>query len=282
VVPLRTDWQRRWHAAFLIHRRDVRVMLLSKGVYLVLSLALLVAVVLLRNYMNFIGENGLLVLSGAFNFPLFVVIFLSALFLALSSVATIAREREQGTMETLFYGPVDAVSYILGKYLAHLVVYLAMGVMYALCFAMYAWLTNFTFPARLGWVVLLSILIASNVISFGIFISALSSGGRPAVLFFVGVVVILMALQFGQEVLAALPLGGDYYNPVLFLQNALAAINRLLSWLSPFSFLMQGMEAVRRGSASTYLLVTFVSLIFTLVFLGLSVMALERTGVRAR
>jgi len=280
MITLRSNWQHRRHAAFLIHRRDLRAMLFGKGIYLVLSLALLVTVTLLRNYLNFVDENGLLVLSGAFNFPLFVIIFLSALFLALSSLATIAREREQGTMETLFYGPVDAVSYILGKYLAQMVTYLVMMVIYAVCFMIYALLTNFTFPLSVGWVVLLSILIASNIITFGIFISALSGGVRPAVLFFMGVVVILTALQFGQEILAVLPWSDDYYNPVLFLQNVLAAVNRLLSWLSPFSFLMQGMEAVRRGSMSTYLIVTLVSAIFTLVFLGLSVVALERKGVR--
>ena len=280
MITLRSNWQHRRHAAFLIHRRDLRAMLFGKGIYLVLSLALLVTVTLLRNYLNFVDENGLLVLSGAFNFPLFVIIFLSALFLALSSLATIAREREQGTMETLFYGPVDAVSYILGKYLAQMVTYLVMMVIYAVCFMIYALLTNFTFPLSVGWVVLLSILIASNIITFGIFISALSGGVRPAVLFFMGVVVILTALQFGQEILAVLPWSDDYYNPVLFLQNVLAAVNRLLNWLSPFSFLMQGMEAVRRGSMSTYLIVTLVSAIFTLVFLGLSVVALERKGVR--
>ena len=61
-----------------------------------------------------------------------------------------------------------------------------------------------------------------------------------------------------------------------------AGLYRLLSWLSPFSFLTQGMEAVRRDSVFTYLIVTLISIIFTFLFLGLSVVALEHKGVRGQ
>ena len=125
-MNLRSHWRHRWHAALLIHRRDFRVMLFSWGPYLVLSLSLLAATLILRNYLNFVDANGLFMVSGVFNIPLFVVISLSAIFLAVSSVTTIARERDQGTMEALFYGPVDSFSYVLGKYLAQITTYLFM------------------------------------------------------------------------------------------------------------------------------------------------------------
>jgi len=164
-----SEWGRRWHATLLIQRREWRSMIFSWGLYIALSLALLAAILILRNHLNFVGENGLLVVSGAFTLPLFAVIIVSSLFLALSSVTTIAREREQGTMEALFYGPIDAFSYVLGKYLAQVATYLVMVIFYGCCFLFYAGLTNFTFSGDQYLVLLLSVLIASNFIVVGIF-----------------------------------------------------------------------------------------------------------------
>jgi len=108
----------------------------------------------------------------------------------------------------------------------------------------------------------------------------LSGRVRTAMLFFLSMIVLLVLLQFGQQFLAAIPATSSYYSPVQFLQSVLDVINQVVGWLSPFSYLMQGMEAVRRASFNTYLLVVVVSIVFTLLFLGLSVVALERKGVR--
>ena len=279
-MNLRSGWGYRWHAARLIQQRDLRSMLFGQGIYIVLSLSLLAAILILRNYLNFVDENGLLVVSGAFTLPLLTVVFLSSLFLALSSVTTIARERDQGTMETLFYGPVDSIAYVLGKYLAQLVTYLVMVVIYAGYFLLYASLTNFTFPFNLNWLILLSIFIASDLIAVGIFFSTLSSKVRTAVFLFLSIILIFLVIETGQELLILIPLPEAYYNPVLFLQNVFAFLNRVTDWLSPFSYLNQGLEAVRRGSSLSYLTTLLISIGYILVFLSLSIVALERKGVR--
>ena len=273
-------WHHRWNAASLIYQRDLWTMLFGPGIYVVSSLTMFVVFLLLRNYMDFVSESGLVVLSGAFNFPLFVTIFLSAFFLALSSVTTIARERDLGTIEVLFYGPIDAVSYILGKYLAQIVTYFFMIVLFGLAFALYTYTTNFTFPGSLGWVVLLSILVTSDVIAFGIFVSALSSRIRTALSIFLVLVLILLAVQFGQELLTAIPVESRYYNPVLFLQGTLGFFGQITRWVSPFSYLTLGMEAVRRNDMTTYFTVSAVAFVFTIFFLGLAVLTINRKGVR--
>ncbi len=275
-----STWQHRWNAARLIYQRDLRNMLLGPGIYFIVGLTLFIAFLLLRNYMDFVGENGLVILSGAFNFPLFVTIFLSAFFLALSSVTTIARERDLGTIEVLFYGPIDAVSYILGKYLAQIVTYFVMILFFGAVFFLYTNSTNFTFPASLGWVVLLSILVTSDLIAFGIFVSALSSRIRTALSIFFALLLILLAVQFGQDLITMIPIESRYYNPVLFLQSTLGSLGQITRWLSPFSYLTLGMEAVRRNDLSSYLSVSGVSLLFTIFFLGLAVVTLNRRGVR--
>lgn len=275
-----SPWRYRWRAAFLIQQRDLRSMVFGLGMYGVLGLSMLAATLILRNYLNFVNEKGLLVLSGAFTLPLFAAVFLSSLFLALSSVTTIARERDQGTMEVLFYGPVDGVSYILGKYLAHIVVYLMMVVVYGVGFVLYAGLTNFTFPPRLIWVLLLSILVTSDVVAFGMFLSTLSRTVRAALLLFLAIVLVFVVIQAGHTFLTTIPIQDRYYNPVLFLKNAFSFLNQVAGWLSPFSYLNQGLNAVGRGSGTTYLVMLVISAAYTVVFLGLSVVALERKGVR--
>lgn len=280
-MNLSSGWDHRWNAVLLIQQRDFKSMIFGRGVYIVLSLALLAAVLALRNSLSFIDENGLLVASGAFTFPLFAVIFLSSLFLALSSVATIARERDQGTMEALFYGPIDSLSYVLGKYLAQITIYIVMTIVYVAGFFLYSGLTNFTFPLGLLWVILLSILVASNFIAVGIFLSTLSGKVRTALLLFLSVALLFLVIEVGHEILLAIPVAGSgYYNPLLFLQNVLTFLNQIVDWLSPISYLNQGIEAIRRSSVASYLITFVISLIYTLIFLGLSVITLERKGVR--
>ena len=280
IQPVASNLSHRWHATRLIYQRDLHNMLWGPSFYIVISFAMFVAFLLLRNYMDFVGESGLVVLSGAFNFPLFAVIFLAAIFLALTSVTTIARERDLGTIEALFYGPIDGFSYILGKYMAQIVAYLVMMTVLGSGFWLYTAATNFTFPNTLGWVILLSILVTSDVIAFSIFLSALSNRVRSALSVFLIVVLILLVIQFGQELLAVIPLQSHYYNPALFLQDTLALLAQVVRWFSPFSYLMQGMEAVRRGEMSSYGLTCLIASLFTLLFLSLAVITLERKGVR--
>jgi len=275
-----SEWGHRWHATWLIQRREWRSMIFSWGLYIALSLALLAAILILRNHLNFVGENGLLVVSGAFTLPLFAVIIVSSLFLALSSVTTIARDREQGTMEALFYGPIDAFSYVLGKYLAQVATYLVMVIFYGCCFLFYAGLTNLAFSGGQYLVLLLSVLIASNFIVVGIFFSALSGKVRTALLLFLGLILVFLAIELGRELVIATPLQGSYYNPVQFLQNVLSFLSQITAWLSPFSYLSLGMDAVRRGSAGAYLTILLISTAYTILFLGLSIVTLERKGVR--
>jgi ABC-type transport system involved in multi-copper enzyme maturation permease subunit len=255
-------------------------MVFGRGIYLALSLALVVAILILRNYLNFVNENGLLVVSGAFVIPLLAVVLVTAFFLAFSAVSAIARERDQGTLEVLFYGPVDAVAYILGKYLAHLGAGVVMALIYSLCFFVYAGLTNFTFSLNIGWMILLALFISSDLIVVGIFLSTLSSRVRTALLLFLSLLLIFLVIEIGPDLLALIPYSQNYYNPVLFLQELLTAAKQVTAWLSPLAYLSQGLEAIRRGATLTYLTTLLIAGGYTVIFLGLSVVTLERKGVR--
>lgn len=279
-MSVREGWRFRRRAAQLILQRDLRSMIFGPGIYVVLSLSLAAAALIIRNSLNFVAENGLLVLASAFHLPLLVVILLTSLFLALSSVTMIAREREQGTMEVLFYGPVDRFSYILGKYLAHIVTYFVAVVIYGVCFVLFAGLTNLALPLSMIGIIILSVLTASGVIALGMFLSTLSSSARAALFLFLGIILVFIAIQVGHELLENISPQSRYYDPMLFLKSVVSFLLEVTNWVSPFAYLNQGMTAVERGSGTSYLLMSLISVIYAILFLGLSVVSLERKGVR--
>src|SRR5438034_6195918 len=102
-------------------------MLYGPGMYLVVAFGMLATVPVVSSYLDAVERSRILVLADAFTLPFFVAATIAMLFLALASVATVAREKEQGTLETLFYGPVDVASYVLAKHLAQVVAYLPIG-----------------------------------------------------------------------------------------------------------------------------------------------------------
>ena len=92
-----------------------------------LALGLLAALLAVRTHLDAIARDRLLVLADAFTLPLFIASLVVIFFLTLASAAGIARERESGTLEVLFYGPVDHWSYVLGKHLALVAGYGTLG-----------------------------------------------------------------------------------------------------------------------------------------------------------
>src|SRR5207247_441067 len=117
----------RWRTIWAIGRRDLLGMLYGPAIYVVVALGMLATLPVVHGYLDAVERNRLLVLTDPFSLPFFVAATIAMLFLALSSVATIAREKDQGTLEVLFYGPVDRGSYVLAKHLAQLLAYLPMG-----------------------------------------------------------------------------------------------------------------------------------------------------------
>ncbi|MEE3228360.1 MAG: hypothetical protein VX237_04590, partial [Chloroflexota bacterium] len=120
--------------ALTIHRRDFRITIFGPVLYIVTTISIAIGIVIIRNYLNYIESNGLYPMPDLFSFPFRWVIILTSVYLTFSVVVAIARERESGAMELLFYGPVDNVSYVLGKYSAQLTVYCLLIILYLVCF----------------------------------------------------------------------------------------------------------------------------------------------------
>src|SRR5579871_6043973 len=120
-------WRLRWHATKVLQWRDLRAIVFGPGMYVALAMGAVAALIIVSNDLDAIASSHILILSDAFSMPFFASATIAMFYLALASVTAVAREKDQGTLEVLFYGPVDHCAYILSKHLAQVVVYLGMS-----------------------------------------------------------------------------------------------------------------------------------------------------------
>jgi len=275
-------WRFRWHLARAVQRRGLRATIYRIGPYATLSAAIALAAAVLRNHVKSAQGSGFVVLSSPFITPLFGAAILSSVYLAVASTRTICREREQGTLEVLFYGPMDTVAYLLGKYLAQMSVYSLMAAGYLIALALYALVTNFCFDPILLWVSLLSTATTSAVVMLGILLSALNRSARSALFALLAVVLALLGVQLERDYFCSLAseLARGHHNLPFSLQTAFTWLNRTVNWLSPFAHLERGIDALLRGSIAEYWLMMGLSWLYTAIVFGLAVRTMRRRGVR--
>jgi ABC-type transport system involved in multi-copper enzyme maturation permease subunit len=246
--------------------------------YLAMSASLAAAALLLRNDIAFIQESGLGLMANPLMVPFFVAVLVASVFLAISSMTTIARERDQGTLETLFYGPVDEIAYILGKYLAQMGVFLVMMGGVLVIILAWAWAANLHVSGIMVWAILLASTCAGAIVGGGIMISVMATNVRNAIVIFVGIAGLFTVVQIGYNIVADVPV--TTYAPLLVVREVLGMVNRLFTVLSPFAYLDAGLDALVHRNDLEYALWLAMSASFALTTLFLAVIALKRRGVR--
>jgi ABC-type transport system involved in multi-copper enzyme maturation permease subunit len=99
------------------------------GIYVAIALGLIVASFMIYTYVTGIMEYGMAVMPSSKTetryyselpqspepmlVPLQWTVYIGAIYITLSASLSISRERDQGTLEVLFYGPVDSLSFVI-------------------------------------------------------------------------------------------------------------------------------------------------------------------------
>lgn len=258
--------------------RELRSTARVPGTYVVMTVSTIVAAVLLRSVVYAVTQNGLIVLSSPLNNPLYVSTAISATYLALLSTLSISRERDQRTLEVLFYGPVDAWGYIGGKYVEQIVAFSVMAAWHLGYFFLASSMTNFRMSSGFLLLVLMSVFVASCLVSFGIFISSLVKNARGAVAVFIGLTVLFLGSDAVHQVLTSL--SGDTSGILAYTTIVASWLDRALEWVSPFAYLRRGMDAVVLQSAARYGFSVLGSLMYTAALLSLSAWLFRVRGIR--
>ncbi len=270
----------RIRAVVTIHKRDLRLALFGPVLHVVTTSSIVIAIVIIRNYLNYIRSNGIYPMPDLFSFPFRWAIITIGVYLAFSTVVTISRERESGIMELLFYGPVDHIAYVVGKYMAQVTLYLMILALYSVCFLIFSWMAHVQISASFSFMILMSVFTGGYLIAIGIFVSSVSGSVRNATLVFLAIVIVALLLQGVQSWLSNITPESDYYNPVLLLQQVVSWTQIALTWLSPFSYLNHGVNEMLRGNMKAFVGTIALAISFCLIFLASSVLGLKFRGVR--
>lgn len=263
----------------ILTKRELLSSLYGWGLYVAMFISFLVSSLILRNFLRGIGENNIFISSYPLNFPLFISVIIISLYLVIVSAISISREKEQGTLEVLFYGPVSSSSFLLGKYFTDMILYFIIIGFSVVYFLGVSFITNLGFTTTLLKAYLLSIFIASCVISFGLFISSLTGRVRSSIIWLVGILIAFLIIWFLQNIFLYFP--PEVLSPPLrYLQKVLSVAYYFINWISPFSYLSRGMESIQLESPEPFLLNIAYSIIYTVVLLILSIYILRAKGVR--
>ncbi len=232
-------WQNtlRWHNIRRIAAQQPRETVFGWGIYLVTAVSSSIAALLIFNTIRFVGESSLNIVAQPFLLPLQTALTLAILFVTTEATLSIARPREQGSLQILFFAPIDEPTLIGGNFLGGLLVYLLFLLLTLPILLLLAWVTNFVIPMQLLGAIIPTLFAVAVAIAFGLFISAAAPSARAAVLILVAGILVLLGLQSAYSALLNIPPTSRFYDALLFMRTILANLQIILSWVSPFHML---------------------------------------------
>jgi len=250
------------------------------AVYVVATIGCLVSSQVTKTYLGTIRENGLITVFDPSASAAAAPAVVAALYLAVVSSLSVARDRSSGTLEVLFYGPVNEVSYVLGKYVEQM---LTCGVIlgfYAIVIPLQSVLAGLGSSGRMWPTLLVALGGASAAVSLGILVSSGARSARSSVTVMAGLLTVLLLIQGANAILdgvdlATLPAALSYALPLI------SAAGRVGEYVSPFGYMAEGMNALARGDIARYATFLATSLAYSAVLLVLAVANIQRKGVKA-
>ena len=267
------------HTIKALVRRDFYSITKGWGPYAAAAVSFLASSFLLKNYLGTMKMDDIMVSADPLNFPLLISLVVVSFYLAIVSTISISREKDQGTLEVLFYGPVNSSSYLVSKYLADMFVYLLLAGLLVVYFLAVSLVTNIAVSWSLVKAIIMSVFSASCIICFSLFVSSFTSKMRSSIIWLVAILLLFLAIQSSHNIL--LSLSEEAVSPVLvYLRNTLSLFSGILDWVSPFSLLDRGMESISIGNPKLYVMNVVFALVYSVVFLLASMLVLERKGVR--
>ena len=222
-----------WNAAKALMKRDLMAAVKSWGPYLTATISFLSSSLMLKTYLGGVGNNNILVASDPLNFPLYISLVVVSFYLAIISAVAISRERDQGTLEVLFYGPVSNTSYVFSKYLADMAIFLFLMGLLVPYFVFVSTLTNLVLSWGLVKGIVLSVFSASCIISFSLLVSTATSKMRNSVILIVALLGGFLSIQLAGGILARF--NESSLTPMVqYLRVSINVMSKGIEWVTPF------------------------------------------------
>jgi hypothetical protein len=265
----------------LIAARGIHAALFSAGGYGATGAGTLLGALAITGFMGTLQEKEILAMPGPIGPPLYLAMVINAVYLAFSASIAISRERDNGTLAVLFYGPVDPLLYVGAKYLEHIGIYGLMAAVGAIVFTGFEAAIGAGFSYGSAAALLISLVPISGVIAFGILLSALTRKIRTSVLWLVTVFLLFLGVEWADAALRRIEPANfpAFAAPV---QSLLGITASCIGWVSPFTYLSRVWTALEARSMIDLGSGLAGSLAYSLILLGLAVLGLKSKGVKAR
>ncbi len=269
----------RFRSIISIGCRGFKSLIYSPGFYGTIFLSALIAVLISYIYLKVIFETGVLVMANPLNIPLIVTMMISASYLAFTASLSISKERDSGTVEVLFYGAVDSISYVLAKYLEQMLSFVAMLVFYLIIFWLLGTRTNFGLSMATTLILVLAGAVASNVVALGIFLSIITSKIRTSILTLIAFLVLFIVVQLGNAFLAGLEFNGSSFP---WAGSIISVGVRIVGWVSPFAYLNRGVKAIGIKDLSGYFTNFGIVVFYSILLLMVAIIIFQKKGAGSR
>ncbi|MBA7573159.1 hypothetical protein ES708_14954 [subsurface metagenome] len=262
----------------IIAKNEIESIYYNYWFYLILFFSFLIASFLINSTINTVIDNEVMVLNKSLNTPMFFVVIIGTFYLAISSLISISDEKEKGTLKVLFCGPVDSVSYISGKYIGKMVVYLGMVIFYIVYFYTISLLTNLRFSFSFLQVLFSSFFYVSCMVSFGIILASITESYRNSILLFIGFNFFFLALYIFYIMIMAFPIE-ELSTFFRYIRSGLYYLNNIIEWLSPFSYFQRSISAANLNIGK-FIVTIIYSLLYSSLLLGCSIKIFSRKEIR--
>ncbi|MEW6226554.1 MAG: ABC transporter permease subunit [Bacillota bacterium] len=260
--------------------RELKSLFLGFEVYVVATIVLLGSAAIVSSFLRSVSDVGLQVSAEPLLLPFCFAVVVFGLYLGLLATLTISRERDRGTLEVLFYGPVDTLSYVAAKFVGSIAVYAITIFVTVVAFGVLSLTTSLALTGRLARVGILSIFSVSTAISCGILLSSITSKTRNSAILFVLIMVGLGMVSLLEGYFTSL--GQDVSGLGQNARVLIVWLGRGLDWLSPAAYVSRGIEAGRVGDTRMLVRGVIAPIVYTVFLLWLSVQAFKWKGVRTK
>lgn len=260
-------------------KKDLAAAVNSWGPYVAAAISFFASSLVLKNYLNGVGGNNILIASDPLNFPLYISLVVVSFYLAIIGAVSISNEKDRGTLEVLFYGPVNHAAYLVSKYIADMIIFSFLIGLLIPYFLVVSFLTNLALSLSLLKGFVLSVFSASCVIGFSLMVSSATAKMRSSVIWMVALLGTFLSIQVANSILVRL--NDSAISPLVqYLRTAISVINTGIEWVSPFAPLNKGIQALVLHSNQQYFGSIIFSILYSAVFLIASVVVLRRKGVQ--
>jgi ABC-type transport system involved in multi-copper enzyme maturation permease subunit len=264
-------------AGAVLYLRDLRSTLSTPLPYLLMTGICLLSSYFLGNLLNAISSLSLIVSADPTRIPLFISVIALGLYLGITSSLSISHEREQRTLEILFYGPVTPFLRIAALFFRDLTVFAASVAILLLEMLLVSIATNLPPGIHSLRAAGASLLLVCPMISLSLLISTLCRRARASVLLFVCLFAVLAGLQVASMVLSSIPTEGLSLF-MLYLRRALSLFLGWARWVSPFSYLVQTGGGLTGSTTGVTARILLAAVAYSIVLLAAARFVLAKKG----